>query len=222
MATKQIKAAFIEPMLLLRTSALPQGAEWSYELKLDGYRAEAIKSRGAVELRSRNNNDLSDRFSAVAHGLIAMPDETVIDGELVALDESGRPSFNALQNYGTAKLPLLYYVFDVMILAGRNVMQQPLSARRELLETRVLPKLNEPIRYSPELAASLPDLIESVKAQGLEGLVAKRLDSVYEPGRRSGTWQKMRINQGQEFIIGGYTLSANSFDALIFGCYEDG
>ncbi len=103
----------------------------------------------------------------------------------------------------------------MIILAGRDVMGEPLRTRRELLQNRVLPTLSEPIRYSPESRASLEDLIQSVKAQGLEGLVAKRAGSKYEPSRRSGAWQKMRVNQGQEFVIAGYTPSAKSFDALI-------
>src|SRR5439155_4318052 len=99
---------------------------------------------------------------------------------------------------------------------------QPLELRRQRLELEVLPKLGEPIRYSPVLDASLAVLIKSVREQGLEGLVAKRLDSVYEPGQRSGAWQKMRINRGQEFVIGGYTIGGNTFDALVFGYYEGG
>lgn len=150
-----------------------------------------------------------------------MPDETVIDGEVVALDPAGRPSFNALQNHGASAAPVFYYVFDVLTLAGEDVTAEQLVRRRELLQTRVLSKLDEPIRESPTLDASLSDLIRSVKAQGLEGIVAKRLDSRYEPGQRSGMWQKMRINQGQEFVIGGYTVSAKNFDALIFGYYKD-
>jgi ATP-dependent DNA ligase len=110
-----------------------------------------------------------------------MPDETVIDGEIVALDESGRPSFNTLQNYGSSQTPILYYVFDVLVLAGKDVMAEPLARRRELLQSRVLSRLHEPIRESPVLEASLPDLIHSVNAQGLEGIVAKRVDSRYEP-----------------------------------------
>ena len=148
-----------------------------------------------------------------------MPDETVIDGEIVAF-ESGRPSFNALQNYGSSSGPLFYYVFDVMIVGGKDVKAQSLEARREILESRVLSKLGEPIRESPVLEASLADLIQSVKAQGLEGLVAKRRDSRYEPGQRSGAWQKMRVNQRQEFVIAGYTLSHRTFDAVIFGYYD--
>jgi bifunctional non-homologous end joining protein LigD len=99
-------------------------------------------------------------------------------------------------------------------------MAEPLVRRRELLEREVLPALSEPVRYSPELRASLADLIQSVKAQRLEGLVAKNRNSRYEPGQRSGAWQKMRINQGQEFVIGGYTVGGSTFDALVFGYYE--
>lgn len=143
-----------------------------------------------------------------------------IDGEVVALDQSGRPSFNILQNHGSSGVPIVYYVFHMLILDGRDVMREPLSPRRELLRTDILPKLGEPIRHCPELNARLADVVASVRAAGLEGLVAKRLDSRYEPGQRSGAWQKMRINQGQEFVIGGYTVGGKAFDALIFGYYE--
>jgi ATP-dependent DNA ligase len=123
------RARFIEPMLLQRTEKLPEGASWLYELKLDGFRAEAIKSGGRLQLRSRNDKDFNARYPAIAQALAAMPDETVIDGEIVALDESGRPSFNALQNYGASIASLVYYVFDVMILAGKDVMTATCGTR---------------------------------------------------------------------------------------------
>jgi DNA ligase D-like protein (predicted ligase) len=216
----KVKASFIEPMLLLRKTELPQGANWLYELKYDGFRAVAFKTGRKVHLRSRNDNDFNARYPAIVQALAGLPDETVVDGEVVALDEAGRPSFNALQNYSSTNATLLYYVFDVMLLAGRSVLAEPLDDRRELLQHRILPKLEEPVRYSPRLDASLKDIIQSVKAQGLEGVVAKRRDSRYEPGERSGAWQKMRVNQGQEFVIGGYTIGARTFDALIFGFHE--
>jgi bifunctional non-homologous end joining protein LigD len=128
----------------------------------------------------------------------------VIDGEIVALG-AGRPSFNALQDSGAVTSQLFYYVFDAMVVAGEEVMAQLLEARREILRRRVLSQLADPIRESPVLEASLPDLICSVKAQGLQGLVAKRRDSRYEPGQRSGAWRKMRVNQGLDFVIAGYT-----------------
>ena len=115
---------------------------------------------------------------------------------------------------------MVYFVFDVVIFAGENVMPEQLSVRRDLLSRHVLPRLGEPIRESSQLNASLSDLITAVKTHGFEGIVAKRLDSRYEPGQRSGAWRKMRINQGQEFVIGGYTPGPRNFDALIFGYYE--
>lgn len=215
------KAGFIEPMLLLRTDRLPDDpARWSYQLKFDGYRAVAFKTAQKVHLRSRNDKDFNGRYPRVVRGLTKLPNDTVVDGELIALGDDGRPSFNALQNYGSASTPILYFVFDVMVFEGRDVKTKTLDSRRELLEQRIVPKLTEPVRYVGTLDASLRDLIHSVKAQGLEGLVAKRRDSRYEPGLRSGAWMKMRINQGQEFVIGGYTVGTKTFDALIFGYYE--
>src|SRR5262245_52133377 len=178
------KAGFVEPMLLLRSDKLPDDlTRWEYQLKFDGYRAVAFKVSGKVHLRSRNDNDFTARYPSVVRGLAKMPDETVLDGELVALDDDGRPSFSALQNFSPGT-PVVYYVFDVMVLEGRDVTGQTLDTRRELLEQHVLPALGEPVRYTGELRASLRDLIHSVKAQGLEGLVAKRRNSKYEPGLR--------------------------------------
>jgi bifunctional non-homologous end joining protein LigD len=207
-------------MLLRAVPQLPDGGAWSYELKLDGFRAVAFKTGGRVYLRSRNNTDFNRKYPSIVQALAAMPDETIIDGEVVALDGVGRPSFSSLQNYASGAAPLVYYVFDVMILGGRDVMGEPLTVRRGLLQAQVLSKLGDPIRESPTLDASLPDLIATVTAHGLEGLVAKRRDSRYEPDQRSGVWLKMRVNRGQEFVIAGYTIGANGFDAVIFGYYD--
>ena len=216
----RVKAAFVEPMLLLRTEQLPDDlTRWSYQLKLDGYRAIAFKSGGTVRLRSRNDNDFTDRYPTVVRGLAKMPNETVIDGEVVALDDGGRPSFNALQNF-TPGMSIVYYVFDVLMLDGRDVMGETFETRQHVLEQKVLPLLAEPVRYTGELKAGLRDLIHSVKAQGLEGLVAKRRNSKYEPGVRSGAWMKMRVNRGQEFVIAGYTIGTKTFDAVVIGYYD--
>jgi DNA ligase D-like protein (predicted ligase) len=214
------KARFIEPMLPLRKEHLLEGREWQYELKLDGYRAIAFKTNGKLYLRSRNDNDFLARYPAISLALKALPDNTVIDGEIVAFDEAGKPSFNTLQNQGSSGVPLVYFVFDLLILSGRDVMREPLEKRQALLKEQVLPKLSDPVRHIAAFDASLAELIDSIKVSGLEGLVAKRRDSVYEPGQRSGAWQKMRVNQGQEFVIGGYTLGGKAFDALVFGYYE--
>jgi bifunctional non-homologous end joining protein LigD len=217
----RVKAGFIPPMLLLRSEKLPDDlARWEYQLKFDGYRAIAFKTGGKIHLRSRNDNDFTMRYPAVVRGLANMPDETVVDGEVVAIDEKGRPSFNALQNL-TPGTSIVYFVFDVMVLGGRDVTADTLAKRRELLERKVLPALAEPVRYAGDLDASLRDLIHSVKTQGLEGLIAKRRNSSYEPGLRSGAWMKMRVNRGQEFVIGGYTVGTKTFDALVIGYYED-
>jgi ATP-dependent DNA ligase len=207
-------------MPLQRTDSLPDSPQWLYELKLDGYRAIAFKRDGVVHLRSRHDNDFSGRYPGVVKGLAKMPDNTVIDGEVIAFDDEGRPSFSALQNYGSAPAPVLYCVFDVMVLSGRDVMREPLEKRRELLEQKVLPKLSEPVRYASSLDAALPVLVQSVKEQGFEGLVGKRRNTVYQPGLRTGAWVKMRVNRGQEFVIGGHTRGTKTFDALIFGYYE--
>jgi bifunctional non-homologous end joining protein LigD len=217
---ERVKARFIEPMLLLRTDRLPDdGERWEYQLKFDGYRAIAFKTGGRICLRSRNESDFNQRYPAVVRGLANLPDETVIDGEVIAFDDDGRPSFNALQN-SSGNAAVMYFVFDVMVLAGRDLKMETLEARREILERTIVPKLSEPVRYAGVLDATLRDLVHSVKAHGLEGLVAKRRNSRYEPGRRSGAWLKMRINRGQEFVIGGYTFGTNTFDALIFGYFD--
>jgi ATP-dependent DNA ligase len=206
-------------MLLLRTKRLPEGPNWAYELRLDGYRALVFKSYGVAHLRSRNNKSFDSKYPAIVQALARLPDETVVDGQVVALDELGKPSFNALQN-SSATAQLFYYVFDVLVLASRNVMAEPLSARRELLRRQVLPRLTEPVREDPQFDASLTDLISVVRELGLEGLVAKRLDSAYDPGQRFGAWAKMRVNRTQDFVIGGYTIGGRHFDALIFGYWE--
>ncbi len=132
-------------MLLLSTDRLPdESTRWEYQLKLDGYRAVAFKAGGRIHLRSRNDNDFSTRYPSVVRGLARLPDETVIDGEVVALDRDGRPSFGALQNASSAQAAIVYYVFDVMVLAGRDVTSEPHSVRRELLEQKLLPTLPSP------------------------------------------------------------------------------
>jgi bifunctional non-homologous end joining protein LigD len=207
-------------MLCLAVAELPTGSEWEYELKLDGYRAIGIKTHDRVLLLSRNGKDFSRRFEPLTRALEALRAETVIDGEIVALDDTGRPSFNLLQNHASNKYTLVFYAFDLLHLAGKSLMREPLLVRRNLLRTEVMPRLREPIRFSETLRASPADLIRVVREQGLEGIVAKRLDSSYEAGRRSGAWVKMRINQRQELVIGGYIPAPNNFDSILVGYYE--
>jgi ATP-dependent DNA ligase len=175
-----------------------------------------------MELLSRNDKGFTSCYPSISQALQNIPDETILDGELVAFDESGRPSFNRLQNYGSSNVPLSYYAFDLLILSGRDIRSEPLKKRRELLRTKILSLLKDPMRYSPTLDSSFSDLIQSVRQQRFEGLIAKRRNSIYESGQRTGAWLKMRVNRGQEFVIGGYTPSPKNFDALVLGYYESG
>ena len=196
-------------MLLTAVGSLPAGPTWQYELKLDGYRAIGFKSRGKVYLRSRNDNDFAGKYKGIAEALEHLPDETIVDGEIVAFDESGRPSFNRLQNWAKSDQAIFFYVFDLLMLKGRDIRAGELEARRQLLVENVLPLLGEPIRLSPALDGALPDLVEAVKQQKLEGLVWEAERQRLQVRRASDLWLKMRINSGQEFVIGGYTLGGD-------------
>jgi bifunctional non-homologous end joining protein LigD len=220
MPAQKIKAAFTEPMLLLPARELPEGPNWAYELKLDGYRTLAIKTGGRVQLRSRNNKDFNARYPAVSKALSALPDESMIDSEIVALDESGRPSFNLLQNYGASTAPVVYYVFDVLVLNGRDVMSEPLSVRRELLRTQILPKLGEPVRHCPELNASLAQVIESVRGGGSGGF---RGQAPEQPVRARPPVGRLAQDAAQPRAGVRHRrvhLGGKTFDALVFGYYE--
>src|SRR5690348_17277345 len=134
-------------MLLLRTEKLPEGPDWTYEIKLDGYRALAFKKAGKIHLRSRNDNDFNARYPGIVAALAPLPNDTVIDGEVVVLDGDGRPSFNTLQNYGSADALLHFYVFDPLVLKGGKVTKETLRNYWESLPCR---RLSEPIRYKEE------------------------------------------------------------------------
>lgn len=189
-------ATFIEPMECLATAKLPDGPQWVYEIKLDGYRAVAVKSGGKVMLFSRNNKPLNKRFPHIVEGLADLPDETVIDGEIAALDVAGRPDFNLLQNFRGAASHIVYYAFDLLVYQNHDLTGLPLSERRELMFSTL--KLRSNRVYGSEFfEVSGQIMLQSAREQGLEGIVGKRKDSTYEPGKRSGTWIKHRVNLGQ-------------------------
>jgi ATP-dependent DNA ligase len=143
----------------------------------------------------------------------------VIDGEVVALDEQGKPNFNLLQNNRSAESHIMLYTFDVLIKRGENLMRQPLSKRREVLESTVERQAH--VGISQVSHHSAKEMLAFVKSHGLEGIIAKRSDSVYESGRRSGSWVKRRINASQEFVIGGYIPSDLGVDSIVIGFYRD-
>jgi bifunctional non-homologous end joining protein LigD len=209
---------FLEPMQCKLVASLPEGEEWQYEVKFDGYRALAIRGGTQVSLLSRRNRSLADQFPDLLKALDSLEEGTIIDGEIVALDSSGKPSFNLLQNY-TSKGAIVYYVFDQLAYRRRSLLSLPLHSRRDVLES-TLSKMPDPIRTSAALNASAEQVIAAVKEQGLEGIIAKRSTSRYEPGQRSGQWVKFKTNQGQEFVVGGYRVGKKSFDNLAIGYYE--
>jgi ATP-dependent DNA ligase len=179
----------------------------------------AIRTSDRVRLISRRNNSLNSRFRAIATALEKLDAGTILDGEIVAPDENGRPSFNTLQNHQTAKTPILYYVFDALASGGKSLLGVALENRRDFLEA-IAANLSDPIRLSGSVQADPADLITAGKEQGLEGFIAKRKSSAYEPGRRTGAWAKYKIHKGQELVIGGYRVGTNGFDNLAVGYYE--
>ncbi len=198
-------------------SELPEGNLWSYEAKLDGYRCLAAKHSGGVVLWSRRGNRFTTRFPAIARACAKLPADTLIDGEVVAVDDNGRASFNALQ-HSRSSLVQCYYAFDILTYRGRNTLRLPLKTRRELL-AEALAKVEYPVLRCPAFTAKPADFVRAAKELQLEGIIAKRKDSLYESGRRNGAWLKYQINRSQKFVIGGYT-PGNPFDALIVGCYD--
>jgi bifunctional non-homologous end joining protein LigD len=190
------------PMLATLADSVPAGSGWLYEVKWDGYRALASVTGGEATLTSRRGNDLSERFAAVVRALersVRTPD-CVIDGEVCALDEQGRSSFSVMQQ-GSG--PLVFYAFDVLEVDGEQVIDLPLTERRRRL-TELLARRGDTIRLS-EAFEDGEALYTAAKEQGLEGVVAKKAESRYQPGRRTRDWLKVKTHREQEFIVAGYT-----------------
>jgi bifunctional non-homologous end joining protein LigD len=212
-------ATFKEPMECLAVPRLPDGPNWLFEIKLDGYRAIAVKSSGKLNLFSRRRNSFNKQYFLVFEALADLPDNTVIDGEVVALDQSGRPAFNLLQHYRAEASRIHYFVFDLLVFNNRDLTQLPLIERRQIMKS-VLKLESSRIRITDYFEASARDMLSAARDQGLEGVVAKRKDSRYEAGKRSGSWAKYRLNSGQELVIGGYVPGAHGVDAIVVGYYR--
>ena len=213
------EASFVEPMDCLSVSKLPEGLEWIWELKLDGYRALAVKSVNGVMLFSRRRKSLNRQFPDIVQALADLPAGTVVDGEVVAIDESGRPDFNLLQHFRAESSRIQYYIFDLLCWKDRDLTRLPLIERRALLKS-VAALRDKRIKISEYIEAAPEELLSAVREQGLEGIIGKRKDSLYQPGKRSGAWIKYRVNRGQEFVIGGYFPGPHGFDSLILGYYD--
>jgi bifunctional non-homologous end joining protein LigD len=213
------EASFVEPMECLAVSKLPEGLEWLWQIKLDGYRALAVKSGTGVTLFSRRRKSLNRQFPYIVEALADLPAGTVVDGEVVAIDESGRPNFNLLQNSRAEASRIQYYIFDLLCWKDRDLTRVPIVDRRALLKSLVVIR-DKRIRIADYFEAAPKDLLSAVREQGLEGIIGKRKDSLYQPGKRSGAWIKYRVNRGQEFVIGGYFPGPHGLDSLIVGYYD--
>jgi bifunctional non-homologous end joining protein LigD len=205
-------------MMAVSAATLPVGAEWSYEVKWDGYRAQAVKNGAMVALASRNLKDITKQYPSVTQAAARVRAVTaVLDGEIVALDAEGRPSFQALHHSTFAGLSIVYYAFDLLHLNGRDLTRRPLDERRAALRNIVGDSgvlLSDPLAGTPDRIAA------AVRHLGLEGVVAKRRQSLYAAGRRSDAWVKVRFAKHQEFVIGGYKPNAANFDSLLVGYYD--
>jgi bifunctional non-homologous end joining protein LigD len=219
---------FVPPM----TATLAEGAfsdpEWLFEVKWDGYRVQAVVRDGRVRLWTRNRGDAARYFPDLA----GPPDwvearEAIVDGEVVALDEAGRPSFSLLQaraGFGRrrdANVPVVYQAFDLLHLDGRALLDVPLEERKRLLRERL--RDHPLVRYAGHVEGDGEALFETAKAQGLEGIMAKRRSSRYEPGRRSHAWLKVKVRREQEFVVGGWepgSVARRDLGALLLGVHD--
>jgi bifunctional non-homologous end joining protein LigD len=220
--------AFIPPMKARTAAELPRNPGWLFEIKFDGIRALTVKNGGDVRLFSRKPRELTDEYPDIVEDLKKIRSRSfVLDGEIVALDEQGRSSFQLLQNRdrdARARARICYYLFDLLQLDGKDLLSLPLQRRKHLLKS-LLGRRKGKLRLSPMLNG-LPDRIwKEVRQLGLEGVMAKREDSKYEPDRRSGAWLKIKTSGEQEFVVAGFTAPKGSrqfFGALLVGYYNDG
>jgi bifunctional non-homologous end joining protein LigD len=201
---------------------MPRVDGWEYEIKWDGYRIVSRVAGGEVEMRTRKNQDYTERFSNVARELVKAlktPD-CVVDGEVCALDEDGRPSFSAMQQAKTGT-PIVYYVFDLLEVDGAPTVGLPLRERRERL-LKLLDRRNRTVKFSESFDDGRA-LYEAAKQQRLEGIMGKRIDSPYLPGKRTRDWLKFKTHGEQEFVLAGYTRGKGrrewSFGSLVLGVY---
>jgi bifunctional non-homologous end joining protein LigD len=213
---------FIEPMYALAVKNLPEGEDWLYEVKFDGYRCLAGRRNDGVTLWSRRGNLFTAQFSRTAAACEQLPPDTLLDGEIVAVDETGRVSFNLLQHHRSQAHALLFYAFDVLICRGKSLLNVPLEERRKVLGGIFdkLARKASSLKLSETIEAKPEELVRLAKEFGFEGIVAKRRDSYYESGKRSGAWLKYRVNRSQELVIGGY-VPGNPIDSIIVGYYQD-
>ncbi|HET9645657.1 MAG TPA: non-homologous end-joining DNA ligase, partial [Burkholderiaceae bacterium] len=226
-AVKAVLPQTLPPQLATRAEDLPSQGRWRYELKLDGYRLLArIDHRGDARLITRQGNDWTDRMESLAADVKSLGlSDTWLDGEIVVLDDKGVPSFNALQNaFDVSRTrSIVYFVFDMPFCEGYDLRQVPWEQRRALLKQLLGPRVGERVRLSEDFDADPRSLLESVRKLGMEGLIAKRVDAPYA-SRRAETWLKIKLQERQEFVVGGFTERGGGkgeVGSMLLGYYDD-
>jgi bifunctional non-homologous end joining protein LigD len=215
----------LQPMLATLVDKPVDEPGWTYEIKWDGYRTIAYVDNGKVTLRSRNNKSFDEKFYPIYEAMKKWKIRAVVDGEIIVANEKGISNFGDLQNWRSeADGHLSFYAFDLLWLDGKDLMELPLSERREYLRS-IIPPDNEHIFLSDNFEATAGEFFEAANKMGLEGIIAKKADSPYVPGSRSKAWLKIKTQQRQEVVIAGYTKNENTsrqFSALLLGLYENG
>ncbi len=223
-ATRKAFPKFVAPMLATLVDEPFDDDGWEYEVKWDGYRATAYLHKDEVALFSRNQKPFEEKFYPVYNALKEWKIDAVVDGEIVAIDDAGKAAFSRLQNWRSeADGELCYYVFDILWLDGKDLTNLPLHARKALLEKR-LPK-NSLIRSGFSVQAKGREFFKVATQMGLEGIISKKSNSIYQRGERSNDWLKIKVQQRQEVVIAGYTCNDNSskaFSSLLLGYFEKG
>ncbi|HEY8413066.1 MAG TPA: non-homologous end-joining DNA ligase [Pyrinomonadaceae bacterium] len=224
-ARKAAMPDFVSPQLATLVKEAPKGKEWLHELKFDGYRLLCHLQRGHVRLWTRNQKDWTDKFPNVVKALQTLPVQSaILDAEVVAMDSSGRSSFQMLQQaiHKTAGKGLVLEVFDLIYLEGFNLQRTPLLDRKRVLE-ELIGSEHRVLRYSDHVEGNGAKFLKQACDFGIEGIVSKLADSPYE-STRSRNWQKVKCLKRQEFVIAGYTLSDKGlpFSSLVLGVYEKG
>lgn len=218
---------FVSPQLATLVDTPPSGDEWFHELKFDGYRLLCYLNRGQVRFWTRNQKDWTAKFPTLGKAVKALKlGSAILDGEVVALDASGRASFQRLQQaiHKNAGAGLVFHIFDVIYLEGFNLTRCPLRERKRVL-AELFEKVDEksPLRFSDHIEGSGAQFFKEACKHGIEGIVSKRAESPYE-STRSRNWLKIKCLKRQEFVIAGYTLSDKGipFSSLVLGVYDKG
>jgi len=214
----------LRPMMATLVDEPFTDSEWQFELKLDGYRTLAYLNSGKVELRSRKNNSFNKQFDSIQKALMEWKIKALVDGEVVVLNDEGLPDFNKIQLWDTHRQGhLVYYVFDLLWIDGLNIMNEPLYLRREILK-QLMPESGV-IRYSDHIDDIGNEFFEIAKKNNLEGIIAKKKNSIYIPDSRAKTWLKIKVEERHEAVICGYSRKRDTdrlFSSLILGIYEEG